>query len=226
MQADLLDPRQSARVAETLVALGAVRVATGQPFVYTSGWASPVYIDGRLLMSEVGQRRELMDLAAASLAPLVARAGINAIVGAESSGIPLAAWLAERLALPMLYLRKRPVGWGSSAQLEGRLPEDATVLYVDDVTTDARSKIRAAQSLRATGANITECMVLVDYAIYPHSAALLGEQSLNIHALTRWAHLHEALLASGQLDAARIETLASFRENPVQWSIEHGGVGA
>lgn len=226
MQVALLDPSQSTRVAEVLVALDAVRITTGQPFIYTSGWASPVYVDSRLLMSEVALRAELMDLAAASLAPLVARLGINAIVGAESSGIPLAAWLAERLALPMLYLRKRPVGWGSSAQLEGRLPADAALLYVDDVTTDARSKIAAAQSLRNTGARIADCLVLVDYAIYPHSATLLADQALTIHALTHWAHLHAALLAAGQLDAAQIDTLAAFRENPVQWSIEHGGVGA
>ena len=168
-QVTLLSYAQSARVAQALISLDAVRITTGQPFIYTSGWASPVYVDTRLLMSEVALRKEMMDLAADSLRPLVAHKGINAIVGAESSGIAVAAWLAERLFLPMLYLRKRPMGWGNSARLEGHLPEDARLLYVDDVTTDGRSKVAAAESLRRTGAQIADGLVLVDYAIYPES---------------------------------------------------------
>lgn len=226
MPVPLLPPASSARVAELLVALGAVRITAAQPFVYTSGWASPVYVDTRLLMSEVALRRELMDLAACALAPLVTRRGINAIVGAESSGIAIAAWLAERLALPLLYLRKRPLGWGNAASLEGRLPPDANLLHVDDVTTDARSKLAAVHALRAAGARCGDCLVLVDYAIYPHSAGRLAAQAPDIHAMSSWAMLHEALLASGRLGAAEIAALADFSDDPVRWSIEHGGVGA
>jgi orotate phosphoribosyltransferase len=226
MQVSLLSPAQASRVAEVLVSLGAVRITSGQPFIYTSGWASPVYIDTRLLMSNVALREELMNLAADSLRPLVARQGINAIVGAESSGIAVAAWLAERLALPLLYLRKRPKGWGNSALLEGRLPDPACLLYVDDVTTDGRSKIVAAQSLRRTGAQIEDGLVLVDYAIYQESRALFAEHRLRLHALTSWAQLHAVLIASGQLSTKEIETLAAFSADPVQWSVEHGGVGA
>ncbi|MGC3964646.1 MAG: hypothetical protein QM803_15350 [Rhodocyclaceae bacterium] len=216
----------SARVAEVLVALGAIRITTAQPFIYTSGWASPVYIDTRLLMSDVSLRREIMDLAADALAPLIAASGINAIIGAESSGIATAAWLAERTALPLLYLRKRPMGWGNSARLEGRLPKDATLLYVDDVTTDARSKVAAAESLRGTGARIADCLVLVDYAIYPKSRELLTEHALSMHALCTWAHLHDALLACGALNESEARTLEAFRADPVRWSVEHGGVSA
>lgn len=226
MQTSLLSPSQSSRTAEALVSLGAVRITSGQPFVYTSGWASPAYIDTRLLMSDVPLREELMNLAADSLRPLIARQGINAIVGAESSGIAVAAWLSERLALPMLYLRKRPMGWGNSARLEGRLPDGARLLYVDDVTTDGRSKVAAAESLRRTGAQITDGLVLVDYAIYPESPTLFAEHNLNLHALTSWAQLHEALIASGKLSAEALHTLDDFSAAPVQWSIEHGGVGA
>ncbi|MFT4173520.1 MAG: hypothetical protein QM639_13225 [Rhodocyclaceae bacterium] len=224
--AALLSAAASARVAQVLVGLGCVRVTTAQPFVYTSGWASPVYIDTRLLMSDVALRREVMDLAAAALAPLVRDAGIDAVVGAESSGIASAAWLAERLALPMLYLRKRPMGWGSAARLEGRLPEAARLLYVDDVTTDARSKVAAAESLRGTGARVADCLVLVDYAIYPGSRHLLAEHALRMHALTNWEHLYAALLTGGGLSPTQTHTLAAFRADPVAWSIEHGGVGA
>ncbi|MBS1211062.1 MAG: phosphoribosyltransferase [Proteobacteria bacterium] len=226
MQASLLSPSRSARVAEVLVALGAVRITTTQPFIYTSGWASPVYVDTRLLMSDVALRGEVLDIVAEGLARLVSAQGINAIVGAESSGIAVAAWLAERLALPLLYLRKRPMGWGNAARLEGRLPDAASLLYMDDVTTDGRSKVAAAQSLRGTGARIADSLVLVDYAIYPQSHELFAAHSLTLHAASSWADLHEALRGAGKLDAEQAATLAAFSADPVQWSIEHGGVGA
>lgn len=226
MQDTLPNPQESARIAEVLVAIGAVSITTAQPFIYTSGWASPVYIDTRLLMSDVTLRREVMDIAAASLAPLVRQRGINALVGAESSGIAMAAWLAERLDLPMLYLRKRPLGWGSAARLEGALPQNPVLLHVDDVTTDARSKVAAAQALRGTGAKIDDCLVAVDYAIYPQTREALAQQSVLMHALVHWQHVHEALAASGNLGEEQVRTLAAFTAAPVQWSLEHGGVGA
>ncbi|QEI07434.1 phosphoribosyltransferase [Pigmentiphaga aceris] len=221
-----LSASPSEQVASTLVRLGAVRISSGQPFIYTSGWASPVYIDTRLLMSDVAARRVVLDVATAALADHVRSQGINAVVGAESSGIAFAAWLAERLNLPMLYLRKRPLGWGNAARLEGLLPPDAKLLYVDDVTTDARSKVAATAALRATGAQMHDCLVFVDYAIYPGARALLAEHKLGLHSLAHWAELHAALIEAGGLSDEQIQTLAAFSADPVQWSIEHGGVGA
>lgn len=216
----------AARVASILVGIGAVRITTGQPFVYTSGWASPVYVDTRLLMSDVGLRVEIMDLAAAALAPVVADRGVNAIVGAESSGIAFAAWIAERLALPLLYLRKRPMGWGQTARLEGRLPQDARLIYVDDVTTDGRSKLAAAKALRQGDAVVDDVLVILDYAIYPRTAGLAEAAAPRIHALTHWPDLLAALRAEGTLSPDAERTLAAFDADPVRWSLEHGGVGA
>lgn len=222
----LLSDSDAPRVAQALVGLGAVRIASHQPFIYTSGWASPVYVDAQVLMSDVALRSEIMDIAARSMLPVVTARGINAIVGTESSGIAFSAWLAERLALPMLYLRKRPVGWDITAQLEGRLPADAKVLLVDDVTTDGRSKAGTVAALRRAGPVVEDVLVLLDYALYTQQASTLAGPALSLHALATWSHLHEALLASGQLSAAQQATLADFSASPVAWSIRHGGTGA
>jgi orotate phosphoribosyltransferase len=222
----ILSASASARLARGLTGLGAVHVAEEQPFFYTSGWASPVYVDARALISDVAVRTEIMDLTADALRPLVARQGINAVVGVENSGIAFAAWIAERLRLPMLYLRKRPIGWGVRAQLEGRLPEDARVLLIDDVTTDGLSKIAAAGALRQTGTRIDDTLVLVAFDVYPRTAARFAAESLALHAVTDWAELHAALRAGGGLSAAQARMLEAFSADPVAWSIEHGGVGA
>lgn len=226
MHSTLLSTPVSAEVARALTRIGAVRTTTGQPFVYTSGWASPVYIDTRLLMSDVALRTLVMDLAAEAVAGLVARKGINAIVGAESSGIAFGAWLAERLGLPLLYLRKKPMGWGNAARLEGRLPEGARLLFVDDVTTDARSKIAAAAALRQDATHIADVLVIVDYALYPDTHSHLVEHGLDLHALTNWHDLLAALREAGSLDSTEDQTLTRFTADPVAWSVANGGVGA
>lgn len=222
----LISTPDAPRVARALVSLGAVRIAMEQPFFYTSGWASPVYVDAHVLMSDVELRTDVMDMAAQAIASIIASSGINAIVGSESSGIAFAAWLAERLGLPMLYLRKRPVGWGMAAQIEGRLPDRARVLLVDDVTTDGRSKAGAVAALRQAGPVVEDVFVLLDYALYTQEARKVGGHRLNLHALASWRHLHEALVESGRLDARQTRTLEDFAAAPVQWSITHGGTGA
>lgn len=216
----------SARVAEILARLGAVHVAAEQPFFYTSGWASPVYIDARVLMSDVAARTGIMDLAAAAMRDLAAEKDLNVVVGVENSGIAFAAWLADRMALPLLYLRKRPLGWGSRAQVEGRLPEDARALLVDDVTTDGLSKIAAATALRQTGTRVDDVLVFMEFDVYPDTEARFTAQNLKLRALTNWADLFAALRRAGGLSAAQDENLAAFSADPVRWSIEHGGVGA
>jgi len=217
----------AAHTARALVATDAVRIAGDTPFFYTSGWASPVYVDVHALLCDVAWRTDLMDAAARAVAPLVAQRGISAVVGSESSGIAFAAWLADRLSLPMLYLRKRPIGWGVQAQLQGRLPQEGgNVLLVDDVTTDGRSKMAAATALRQAGTRVSDALVLFDYAIYPDTNERLAQHTLQLHALASWAHLHAALIESGRLTAQQQKTLADFTASPTQWSLAHGGTGA
>jgi orotate phosphoribosyltransferase len=224
MQTTILSAATSAVVAEALTDLGAVRVAGGQPFIYTSGWASPVYVDTRLLMSDVDARTRVMDIAARHLQARVAE--LDAVVGAESTGIAFGAWIAERLGLPFLYLRKKPMGWGNAARLEGRLPEGARALFVDDVTTDGRSKIAAAAALRQSGTRIADVLVILDYGIYPGSAERLAEQGLTLHALTGWSALSAALRTRAAVAPEALANLDAFTADPVAWSVANGGVGA
>jgi orotate phosphoribosyltransferase len=219
----LLSQSGATHIARALVAADAFCLAGDTPFFYTSGWASPVYVDVHALLSDAKERTKLMDMMAEAIAPLVRRHGIAAIVGTESSGIAMAAWLADRLGLPMLTLRKRPIGWGMQAQLQGQLPAGCKALLVDDVSTDGRSKNAAAVALRQIGVAIDDVLVLFDYAIYPKVAPL--QPPLALHALVDWEHLHAALLGFGQLTNAQYRTLADFNESPTSWSVAHGGTG-
>src|SRR3954466_12685105 len=98
-----------------------------EPFTFTSGLRSPVYIDCRRLISFPRARKKLMDLAAGLIERHSGFESLDAIAGGETAGIPFAAWIADRLSLPMLYVRKQPKGFGRKAQIEGELKEEGRV---------------------------------------------------------------------------------------------------
>src|SRR5579862_770425 len=110
--------RQTARI---LLEVAAISVNTETPFIFTSGWASPVYTDMRKVISYPRLRKALIDLAAATIATEIGYESLDVIAGGETAGIPFAAWLADRLMLPMQYIRKKPKGFGRQSQIEGTL---------------------------------------------------------------------------------------------------------
>ena len=126
--------------AKMLLEVQAVHFNADKPFIFTSGWASPVYIDCRKLISYPRVRRGLMEMAEATILRDVGYEQIDAVAGGETAGIPFAAWIADRMMLPMQYVRKKPKGFGRNAQIEGLLEEGSRVLLVEDLTRTAAAR--------------------------------------------------------------------------------------
>ena len=156
--------------AKMLLEVEAVRFMTDKPFIFTSGWASPVYTDCRRLISFPRVRRTLIDFGAATIMRDAGFEQFDAVAGGETAGIPFAAWMADRLDLPMLYVRKKPKGFGRNAQIEGHLTDGQRVLLVEDMTTDGRSKVNFCKALREAGATVEHVFVFFFYDIYPGGA--------------------------------------------------------
>src|SRR5579862_8886571 len=116
--------------ARILLETDSVLFRPEDPFVFTSGLRSPVYIDCRRLISFPRARKKLMAMAAELIERHTGFESLDAIAGGETAGIPFAAWIADRLSLPMLYVRKQPKGFGRNAQIEGELRDEARVLLV------------------------------------------------------------------------------------------------
>ena len=108
------------------------------------------------------------------------------MVGGETAGIPFAAWMADRLALPMQYVRKKPKGFGRNAQIEGHLEPGQRVLLVEDLTTDGRSKVNFCNALREAGATVEHIFVVFFYGIYPESKKILADLDITLHHLCTW----------------------------------------
>jgi orotate phosphoribosyltransferase len=203
---------------------GAVRFMTDKPFIFTSGWASPVYNDSRWLISFPDVRSTLMDFAVAAIDRDIGRGALDAVAGGETAGIPFAAWVADRLHVPMQYVRKKPKGFGRGAQIEGRLQAGERVLLVEDLATDGRSKVNFVKALREAGGICEHCIVLFFYDIYPQGRKILADLGVTLHYLTTWWDVLAVARTSGKFEPSLLAEVEKFMHDPAGWSKAHGGV--
>jgi orotate phosphoribosyltransferase len=226
----LHDPERVADLtARMLLETESVHFRADPPYTLTSGLASPVYIDCRRLISFPRVRSALMDFAAARALQAGGFEAIDAVAGGETAGIPFAAWIAERLGLPMLYVRKTAKGFGRGARIEGALAEGANVLLVEDLATDGGSKLAFAQALREAGARVSEALVVFRYGVFPQAEARLEAQGLRLHALAAWRDVLAAARAGDhrgrRFDRGVLDAVESFLADPYAWSVAQGGAG-
>jgi orotate phosphoribosyltransferase len=212
------------KTAQMYLDTGAVRFMTDKPFIFTSGWASPVYNDSRWLISFPEVRRQIMDFTIAQIKANIGEGKLDAVAGGETAGIPFAAWVADRLHLPMQYVRKKPKGFGRHSQIEGKLDAGQRVLLVEDLASDGRSKINFVNALRSAGATVEHCSVVFFYDIFPEGRKILSDVGVTMHYLTTWPDVLAVAKKSGKFDAGIIREIESFIGNPSAWSKAHGGV--
>ncbi len=212
--------------AKMMLEVKAVHFSQDKPFVFTSGWASPVYIDCRKLISYPRVRRALIDFATTTLLRDAGFEQFDTVAGGETAGIPYAAWIAERLSLPMQYVRKKPKGFGRNAQIEGHIEQGARTLLVEDLTPDGRSKINFCKALRDAGAVVDHVFVVFYYDIFPESKAVLADIGVRLHHLATWWDVLRVVKAGGYFEPEVIDQVERFLNAPAAWSAEHGGVSA
>jgi orotate phosphoribosyltransferase len=212
--------------AKMLLEVKAVQFRPSPPFIFTSGWASPVYIDCRKLISYPRVRQTLIDFATATILSEIGFEALDGVAGGETAGIPFAAWIADRLMLPMQYVRKKPKGFGRNAQIEGDLRPGARTLLVEDLTTDARSKVNFCNALREAGAVVEHAFVVLHYGVFPTSLRTMAEIGVTLHALVTWWDVFRQAKEDGAFDTATLAEVERFLNDPMGWSAAHGGVAA
>lgn len=212
------------QTAKMMLEIQAIHFNAESPFVFTSGWASPVYVDCRKIISYPRLRSALIDFAASNILSEVGYESIDYIAGGETAGIPFAAWIADRLMLPMQYIRKQAKGFGRNAQIEGEVLAGARTLLVEDLATDGRSKINFCNALRRAGAKVDHCFVVFYYDIFPMSRENLKDLNVSLHYLATWWDVLEVAKRSGHFDAGVLREVESFLHEPAKWSSAHGGI--
>jgi len=211
--------------AKALLDTGAVLFRPNQPFFFSSGWASPVYVDCRRAMSFPLARDALIELSIQRVQSVVGYAALEGIAGAEGRGLPFASIIADRLHLPLVVARRQPAGLGPGAQTDGVVEPGRRLLLVDDVTTDGRTKSMMSQALRRAGATVHHAFVLFRYGIFD---AVVHDEDLDIalFSLLTWRELLEVARREQAFSEQVLARIDEYIEDPLIWSSKNGGLAA
>ncbi|MGA0542800.1 orotate phosphoribosyltransferase [Neotabrizicola sp. VNH66] len=203
--------------ARAFLEIGAVHFNAREPFTLASGLPSPTYIDCRKLISYPRIRSMLMDFLAVTILRDGGFETYDNIAGGETAGIPFAALVAERLALPMTYVRKKPKGYGRNARIEGAMSEGQRVLLVEDLTTDGGSKLSFVDAIRETGATCDRTAVIFYYGIFKETEAKLAEHGVALSYLCTWWDMLAEARAQRTFDEETLQGVEDFLNDPRAW---------
>ncbi|HET6184924.1 MAG TPA: orotate phosphoribosyltransferase [Acetobacteraceae bacterium] len=210
--------------ARILLEIGAINFRPEEPYTFTSGWKSPVYIDCRRIIYFPRARAKICELGVEKVQRHIGFETIEAVAGGETAGIPFAAWMAERMGVPMAYVRKEPKGFGRNAQIEGDVPVGKRTLLVEDLTTDGQSKVRFVHALREAGAVCNHTFVVFFYGVFPGAFHTLRDMDIALHHLCTWWDVLEACRERPYFAEAALAEVRRFLDDPVAWSGAHGGI--
>ncbi len=187
-------------IASLLLDTQAVNIRPQQPFTLTSGKQSPVYVDCRRLIGFVEERNTIIDQMVAKIKDL----DIDIIAGGETAGIPYAALLAAKLNKPMVYIRKKPKGFGKNSQIEGYFEAGKNVLLVEDLAMDGGSKQVFIDALRKADLTVAHCIVVFHYGFAEET---MQAMQVKLHALATW---DDILQEAEQRNVPQLDVVRQF----------------
>ncbi len=210
-----LSPRD---FAGCLLEVGAVRLQPMDPFTWASGLKSPIYCDNRQLLGFPMVRDQIV----ASLVAASRALQPTLIAGAATAGVPWAAMVADRLHLPLAYVRPTPKNHGMGRQVEGPMAKGHRVVLIEDLISTGMSSLKCADALRAEGAEVPAVLALFSYGL-PQAEAAFAAAGIEMAVLSSFEELSAKAEAQGILDIAGSEALKAWRSDTVAWSRAHGG---
>ncbi len=220
-----IDPSEMACItARMLLEIKAVNFEIETPYKLASGLISPSYIDCREIISYPTIRSTLMDFLVAKTQREAGFEAFDSVAGGETGGIPYGAWMADRMGLPMQYVRKKPKGYGKTSQVEGVLHKGQRVLLAEDMTTDGGSKIKFVDAIRAAGGVCNHTSLIFFYDIFPNTRENLAAHGITLHYLATWHDVLAEAKAGNYFDTKTLSEVEKFFADPLGWSAAHGGI--
>lgn len=201
-------------IAAKLLEIGAVALQPNEPFTWSSGLKSPIYCDNRLTLAYPDVRRTI----AAGLAELIRTHFPEAdlIAGTATAGIPHAAWVSERLGLPMCYVRSQAKAHGKGKQIEGKAEPGQRVVVIEDLISTGGSSLAAVRALKEAGCEVLGVAAIFTYGLDKAKQAFAAE-NLPAYTLTDYDTLIETAVRLGAVSEHDLATLRKWRENPEEW---------
>lgn len=203
------------RVARDLLRIGAVRLAPEEPFTWSSGLRAPIYCDNRLALAHPDVRSRI----AGGFAELVREHDLqpDLVAGTATAGIPHAAWLSDRLDLPMAYVRSEAKEHGRGRRVEGEPRSEQRAVLVEDLVSTGGSALDAAQGLQKENVDVRAVLAIFSYGLN-ESEERFADASFPLLTLTDFEALLDTARDTGALDDDALASLRRWRDDPQGWS--------
>ncbi|WP_416151014.1 orotate phosphoribosyltransferase [Salipaludibacillus sp. HK11] len=202
------------QVADLLLSIKAVTLRPDNPFTWSSGIKSPIYCDNRLIMSFPEQRRRVIDYFVSYIQEHFP--DVEVLAGTATAGIPHAAWIADRMDLPMIYVRSSSKGHGKQNKIEGMLETGKKVLVIEDLISTGGSSIEAAKAVEASGGKVIGVCSIFTYEL---PSAKEAEHSVGypLKSLTTYSILLNMAADQGIINESDVEILQDWSKDPEGW---------
>lgn len=196
-------------ITRHLLEIEAVQIRTDEYFTWTSGIKSPIYCDNRLTMSYPVVRRKIAD----GFVELIKKNGWEPdnIAGCATAGIPHAAWLAERLNLPMVYVRSSPKGHGKGNQIEGKVEPGEKIVVIEDLISTGGSSLEVVRVLRDAGAEVLGVLAIFSYGL-EKAKENFKAAGVSVETITGYDFLLDMLEKEKKITNAEKNELKSWRQ--------------
>ena len=202
-------------IAEKLIDIESVKFSFENHFTLTSGLKSPVYVDCRKIISFIDERELIMNEALSYFKKN--KIQFDLVAGGETAGIPYAAIISEKIKKPMVYIRKKPKGFGQNQQIEGHFKDKEKAILIEDLATDGGSKVVFVEAMRKAGLIVNDIFVIFYYDIFNLENSVLSKLNVNIHSLCTWKDIISVIEKKNIYKENDIKNLKKFLSNPDDW---------
>jgi orotate phosphoribosyltransferase len=202
------------KIAKDLLEIEAVFLSPNEPFTWASGIKSPIYCDNRITMSYPVVRKDI----AQGLADKIKAEfpNVEVIAGTATAGIPHAAWVAEILDLPMVYIRSKAKDHGKGNQIEGRIFKGQKMVVIEDLISTGGSVLEAAEAAVREGADVLGVAAIFTYEL-PKGTEKFAEKGTKLVTLTNYSTLIDAALESNYIEENDVALLQDWKKDPENW---------
>ena len=204
--------------AKILINIGAINFSPQSPFKLSSGFLSPSYIDCRKIIAYPSAFKEITDMMIDTIKSEMVAQSPDYIIGGETAGIPFAAAIAEKMSLPLSYVRKKPKDYGKSKLIEGEILKDKNSLLVEDLMTDGKSKINFIDNIRSHEIRCDLGIVVFKYNIFEDADIILKKNNIEVHYLTDWEEVYNEICQMDKFGSDVLTEIRKFLDDPIDWS--------
>ena len=209
---------RSRNTAKILIDIGAINFSMATPFRLSSGFLSPSYIDCRKIIAYPSAFKSITDMMIDTIKSDMDSRSPDYIIGGETAGIPFGAVIAEKMGLPLSYVRKKAKDYGKNKLIEGDILKDRNSLLVEDLMTDGKSKINFVENIRSLGIDCTLSLVVFKYNIFKEADISMKRNNIKVYYLTDWEEVYNQMRLMNAFESSILLEIRKFLDDPIAWS--------